>query len=215
MLTKRLENIVCALPRCSVLADVGCDHGYIGTEALLRNIAQTVVFVDISAPSLQKARQNCPDELCRRAQFVCQDGLKDVLCDCAVIAGMGGLEIISVLKSARQLPQYLVLQPMRSQGDVRRCLTENYRISSDFKFFDGKFYDLIVAEKCLGGSRLSADEIAFGKTNLAHPSSDFLHFLHLQLDEYSQILSRCADAEVVTKRDSALRVLRQCEALAD
>ena len=91
MLTKRLSTIVSVLPKCNVLADVGCDHGYVGLEALNRGVAQRVVFVDVSAPSLEKARQNCPQSLTPRAEFVCRDGLGDLDADCAVIAGMGGL----------------------------------------------------------------------------------------------------------------------------
>ncbi|MBQ2804539.1 MAG: tRNA (adenine(22)-N(1))-methyltransferase TrmK, partial [Clostridia bacterium] len=60
MLTKRLEKIVQAIPQCTSLADVGCDHGYIGLSALTLGKADNVVFVDISQPSLHKAKQNCP-----------------------------------------------------------------------------------------------------------------------------------------------------------
>ena len=138
MYTKRLQKLFSALPECRLLADVGCDHGYVGIYALQKGIAERVCFSDISLPSLQKARQNCPEQYLDRAQFVCQDGLQDICADCAVIAGMGGMEIISVLKNARHLPEKLVLQPMRSQRDVREFLSEKYKILSDEKFFDGK-----------------------------------------------------------------------------
>lgn len=207
MLTKRLEKIAAVLPKCKILADVGCDHGYIGLEALQRNLAEKVVFIDISAPSLQKANDHCGEEYQSRASFVCQDGLQNVSCNCAVIAGMGGLEIISVLNGAAELPQFLVLQPMRSQQDVRKFLQQNYNIVSDEKFFDGKFYDLIFAEKCLGGCSLSQDELTFGKTNLAHPSPDFLQFLQIQQHKYNQILQQCNDAEIAEKRDDVNRIL--------
>ncbi len=207
MLTKRLEKIAAVLPKCKILADVGCDHGYIGLEALQRNLAEKVVFIDISAPSLQKANMHCGAEYPSRASFVCQNGLQSVCCDCAVIAGMGGLEIISVLNGADSLPRFLVLQPMRSQQDVRRFLQQSYNIVYDEKFFDGKFYDLIFAEKRLGGCRLSQDETEFGKTNLAHPSPDFLQFLQIQQNKYNQILQQCNDAEIERKRNDVNRII--------
>ena len=104
MLTKRLQQLVSALPHCNTLADVGCDHGYVGVEALARGIAKRVIFVDVSAPSLQKARQNCPTELLPCADFVCCDGLGSIVADTAIIAGMGGLETISILTNAKHLP---------------------------------------------------------------------------------------------------------------
>ena len=187
MLTKRLTKLVSVLPTCDTLADVGCDHGYVGIEALTRGRAQKVIFVDVSAPSLDKARQNCPDEYLPLAKFVCCDGLGDIECDAAIIAGMGGLETISILSGAKRLPDKLVLQPMRNQRDVREYLTGNYEIVSDFKFHDYKFYDLIVAEKRAEPTKLTEMELEFGKTNLISPSQDFVDYLSAELTKLRNI----------------------------
>ena len=147
-MTLRLQKIVQAIPTVTTLCDVGCDHGYIGMGAWQQGKAQKVIFMDISAPSLAKAQNNCTNAQMPNCQFICQDGIKDVLCDCAVIAGMGGLETISILQNTKQLPQFLVLQPMRNQVDVRKYLLEhNYYITLDTKFCDVKYYDLIVAKR--------------------------------------------------------------------
>lgn len=199
MLTKRLAEIVAALPQCARLADVGCDHGYVGLEALKRNVAERVIFVDISAASLQKARQNCAEHLISRAEFVCRNGLGDICADCAVIAGMGGLEIIAVLGNAEFLPQTVVLQPMRNQRDVRVWLSSAYEIVSDRTFFDGKFYDLIVAERNAKGCKLTEQQINFGKSNLENATPDFVAFLQKEQGKYKQILQQCNDA-VATQR---------------
>ena len=206
MLTKRLSAIVSALPKCQVLADVGCDHGYVGLAALERNVVERVVFVDVSAPSLEKARQNCPESLTSRAEFVCQDGLGEVVADCAVIAGMGGLEIISVLEGARALPQNLVLQPMRNQRDVRTWLSERYEIVSDSMFFDGKYYDLIVARRgCV--RPLTEEELTFGKTNVEQMPPDFVKYLKKEQTKYQQILQQCNDATVSAKLSQIQSIL--------
>lgn len=199
MLTKRLARIAECIPQCNVLADVGCDHGYIGIAALERNTAQQVVFIDVSRRCLAKARQNCPPPLLCRSRFVCQDGLADVVADCAVIAGMGGLEILSVLNNARVLPQYLVLQPMRNQYDVRRYLLDGYRVTLDVKFFDGKYYDLILAQRSQTKCSATQLELLFGSTNLARPERDFIEWLRLEQNKLQQILTNCNDAEVADK----------------
>ena len=187
MLTKRLEQLVSVVPQCDTLADVGCDHGYVGIEALVRGIAQRVIFVDVSAPSLDKARQNCPGELLQRADFVCCDGLGDIEADTAIIAGMGGLETISILSAAKHLPAKLVLQPMRNQRDVRQYLSQHYEIVTDVKFHDYKFYDLIVAEKCSHPVKLTEQELEFGKTNLESPSQDFKDYLQNEITKLKNI----------------------------
>ena len=187
MLTKRLEKLVSVLPNCDTLCDVGCDHGYVGIEALARGIAKRVVFMDVSAPSLRKARQKCPDELLQRAEFVCCDGLGEMDADAAIIAGMGGLEIISILSAAKHLPQKLVLQPMRNQKDVRSYLTQKYEIITDEKFHDYKFYDVIVATKSDTPTQLTELELEFGKTNLQQPSQDFVDFLMAEINKLKNI----------------------------
>lgn len=199
MQSARLTKIISVVPRCNTLADVGCDHGYVGIAVLQSNLAQNVCFVDVSRPSLDKARLNCPDSLRKMASFVCQDGLKELTVDCAVVAGMGGLEIISILQNAKHLPQYLVLQPMRNQRDVRSYLVTNYQIVSDEKFFDGKFYDLIVANMSSCPTELTQLELEFGKSNLACPTQDFVNFLQLERSKLTNILQGCNDKEVQAK----------------
>ena len=187
MLTKRLEKLIALLPHCDTLADVGCDHGYVGIEALARGIAKRVIFVDVSAKSLDKARNNCPDELLHHAEFVCCDGLGNIEADGAIIAGMGGLEIISILNAAKHLPNKLLLQPMRNQRDVRLYLTQNYEIVTDVKLHDYKFYDVIVAQSCDKPTQLAEMELEFGKTNLVAPTQDFINYLSAEIEKIKSI----------------------------
>lgn len=196
MLTKRLQKIVDAIPLCNTLADVGCDHGYIGIAALSENKAQNVVFIDISAPSLAKAKQNLPCNLCQKATFVHADGLGNIIADCAVIAGMGGLEIMSILSGAADLPQMLVLQPMKNQYELRRFLLADYNVESDELFFDGKYYDLIVARKCAERQTLSELQLRFGLSNLKAPSDDFAMYVRNEQQKLISILKQCGDSSV-------------------
>ena len=208
MHSKRLTTLVSLIPQCELLADVGCDHGYVGIEALRQGKAQRVAFADISAPSLNKARANCPKQFDSVVTFHCQDGLAGLNADCAIIAGMGGLEIVSILQRARHLPQKLVLQPMRNQSDVRVYLVEhNYEIVTDVKFRDDKFYDVIVAMQSQSPTPLTTLEMEFGKTNLAEPSTDFVEYLRLERNKLNTILAGTRDAEVTARRDMVDYVL--------
>ncbi len=210
MLSLRLNRIIAALPRCETLADVGCDHGLVGIAALQKGVAQQVIFTDISLPSLQKAKQNCPQQLQSRASFVCGNGLGNVQCDCAVIAGMGGLEIVHILDGCA-LPDKLVLQPMRNSVQVRQRLIRDYEITLDEKFFDGKYYDLITAQAKRGGSVLTPDELTFGRTNLLRPSEDFVTFLRKELSLCDKILQDCNDQAVLQRRRETARVLNMIQ----
>lgn len=199
-MTKRMDKLLSLIPPCNVLADVGCDHGYIGIEALQSGKARRVLFVDVSLPSLNKARANLPPEWTDKAQFVCQNGLGALVCDAAVIAGMGGLEIISILSSAKNPPHALVLQPNRNARDVREYLNKGYQTLFDGKLLDGgKFYDMIVAELSEDPTPLTEAELEFGKTNITDPNEDFRLFLSKERSTLTKILQGCNDAQVQHK----------------
>ncbi len=196
--TYRLRKIVSSVPSCEVFADVGCDHGYIGISVLNGGIAKKVIFCDISAPSLAKAKANCPEDLLPYSEFVCGDGLPNCPVDCACIAGMGGLETIGILTRAVYLPTKLVLQPMRNQIDVRKWLIANgYVVLVDVMFADaGKCYDLITAEQSSQKQVLDELQLNFGKDNFVDKGDAFVCFLHKKKHTYEEILNNCADERV-------------------
>ncbi|MDD4832620.1 MAG: class I SAM-dependent methyltransferase [Clostridia bacterium] len=204
MLTLRQKNIVELLPKCDILADVGCDHGKIGYAALVTSIAKKVYFIDISRDSLLKAEKLCASKNFN-AEFICQDGLGKIQADCAVIAGMGGQEIIEIIKNAEYLPQILVLQPMKNSDILREYVQKQYKIEKDYLFFDKKYYFLMKLS--LGKDSLSKMEIKYGKTNIARPTADFQKFLRKELALCEKILSVCADEKAEIKRKEILSLL--------
>ena len=178
----RVEVIVSHVDKSSICADVGCDHGYIGHALLKLGKAEKVVFTDISEKCLAKAKSLAQEDIViGRAKTVVCDGLTGVTddVDTAVIAGMGGEEIIKILAECLQrLPiKTLVLQPMKNADKLRAYLLDGgFSLIRDYTFMDaGKYYDLIKAEKSDKKIDVySADELAFGKENLAVKGEDFI-----------------------------------------
>lgn len=140
-----------------------------------------------------------------RAEFLCQNGLGWVRADCAVIAGMGGMEIIEILRSAVCLPEKLVLQPMKNADKVRLYAQNHYTIVTDYLFYDKKYYNLLYMEK--GRDNLSGDEIEFGKTNLVTFSADFCKYLSNELALCGAVLAKCADRDVAERKAKLMRLL--------
>lgn len=187
-LTRRQREILSNVSRCDTLADVGCDHGYIGVTARANCVIDTLYLCDISAPSLNKATTLANSMALDNVSSYCQDGLADIMCDCAVIAGMGGQEIMSILDKAQYRPQELVLQPMRNQYLLRQYLLDNnYVIIRDYIVYDGKFYDIIVARQGSGGI-LDHMQLTLGMTNLQCPTDDFRRYLQVEIDKCDSIL---------------------------
>lgn len=205
-MTERLKKIVSAIPFSEELFDVGCDHGIVGVNALLQKKAQRVVFTDVSRPSLEKARALAiKNGLHDKCEFLCGDGFCGRRAETAVIAGMGGLEISKILLKAEELPDRLVLQPMRGVPELRLELSKNYFLERDEIFFDGKFYCLIYAER--GSDSLTEQEIKYGKTNLRQKSVDFHKFLFEETVKCDKILVNGNHVPEVERRKAELDLL--------
>ena len=108
---------------------------------------------------------------------------------------MGGKEILKIIDDAKDnLPNKLLLNPMRNVDTVRAKLVEDYFIDYDQKFFDKKFYDLMLLTR--GKDTLSLLEIKYGKTNLESFCNDFCKFLQEERKKYGKILENNNSQEI-------------------
>ena len=195
MLTKRLSEILTHTQGSATLADVGCDHGYLGYEALKRGYALRVIATDVSDKSLDKARRLfCENGYIDRVEFRCGDGLSvlgEDEADTVVISGMGGREIVKILSNAHSKYEKLVLSPQSDIDTVRRYLVgHGYRLNHDYVMKDTKFYWIIVAEP--GDDTYTEAEYIFGRDNLSGNYSDFIEWLDSETERFRAV----ADATV-------------------
>jgi tRNA A22 N-methylase len=154
----RIETICSYLNKCTSFADIGCDHGYCTRYMLDNGLCERATITDISAKSLQKAQNLLKKYIDGgRCNYICTDGLKgvDENCDLVLIAGMGGEEIIKILKEAF-IPKNFVFQPMKNAPLLRKFLLQNgCKIERDDIFKDGKFYFIIKGSLCCGNESSS------------------------------------------------------------
>lgn len=190
-MTDRLEKIFSALPSCNVFADIGCDHGYMALAMIKSQKAKKVIVADISEKCLFKAQTLLSDYIKRGiAKSVVADGFCGLPeCDLALIAGMGGEEICSILKKASSLPNSLALQPMKNTDKVRKLATVlGYKIERDYMFKSAsKFYDFILLTK--GKDSLTEQEIEFGRDNLKGDNLDFKEFISIKIQKINSYLT--------------------------
>ncbi len=204
-MTKRLNELFSLISNCELFADVGCDHGFISQMVLDSNRAKKVIISDVSKKSLKKAEILLKDYGDRVISIV-SDGFDgyDFKPDQAIIAGMGGEEIIKILSSSKFLPNKLILNPMKNVDKVRRFLHKvGYKILKDFTIFDGKFYDLISCEK--GEDCYTELEYLFGRDNLISKTDDFIKKLKFYKKRYQDAIKNGA------KDDDLIEKLAQIE----
>ena len=176
-MTERLDKIFSVLPSCKTFIDVGCDHGYVSLAMLKTGKCESAVFTDVSAACLSKAEKLLTKFVnSGKAKGYVTDGfcgLESENADLALIAGMGGEEIINILSAAKTLPEKLCLQPMKNSDKVRAyAKNEGYKAVKDGTFkAGGKFYDLMLFVR--GNDEYTEEEIYFGKDNVKGDNPDF------------------------------------------
>ena len=128
------------------VADIGCDHGYLGIYLLQKSIARSVIAADVKEQPLQSAMRNAAKFGVKgKMTFYLSDGVRNIPreFDTLVCAGMGGDTMISILEAAPWLadPRYrLILQCQSKRPELRRWLTSHgFSIRRETLAKDGKF----------------------------------------------------------------------------
>ena len=210
--TKRIRTVCSALGKCVKFADVGCDHGYCTAYMLENGLCESAQISDVSDKCLAKAEKLLCEFITEgRVKSVCCDGLTGIErdTDLVLIAGMGGEEIIKILEEGF-LPDKLLLQPMKNTEKVRKFLIEKgYELFRDYTFFaDGKFYDLIKAERTGRSENYTELMLRYGKDNLFSPSADFLKKLERDIRNCEQWLAS-ANADSKKRLESLMSELKE------
>lgn len=136
------------------VADIGCDHGYLGIYLLKNGLASSVIAADINEAPLQSAMRNAMKYgVGDKMRFYLSDGAKNIPrdFDAMVCAGMGGDTIIHILEAVPwlQSDRYrLVLQCQSKTPMLRKYLSDQgWQITSETIVRDGKFL-YTVMEVC-------------------------------------------------------------------
>ena len=170
----RLQTVAGLIPSCGTVVDVGSDHGKLGAWCLMKKVCKSVIATDIHALPARRTEELFTSlGLSRKSSVQVTDGLCGIALKedmTIVIAGMGGLEVCKILRSAmaekEEIPSgmKLVLQPQRSFYEVRSFLCESgfsirkERIAKDrgryyvviLCEFTGKTYEISEPERFLG-----------------------------------------------------------------
>jgi Predicted SAM-dependent methyltransferase len=206
------------------IADIGCDHAYTSIYLIENGLAEMVIAMDIGAGPLDIARKNIMAAgLSDKIETRLSDGFAGILpseTDGAIIAGMGGGLIISILDKGRSefTPGYeLVLSPQSDISLVRRYLRKNqYIIKQEIMMEDQKkLYNImrVVFDGDISKSAESADKIynekgdseeifsledvydEYGEYLLKHPTELFMNYLKKDIEKKKALVEKLEGCE--------------------
>lgn len=167
-----------------VVADIGCDHGYLGIYLLTKGIASRVIASDINPQPLQSAVRNARKfGVQNNIQFFLSNGALDIPREfnTLVCAGMGADTMISILEGAPWLKDgkyRLILQCQSKTPVLREYLScQGWHICDETVLRDGRFlYTIMVVSYDVAQPRLSIGQTYF--------SPALLHCAAPELREY-------------------------------
>lgn len=212
MMINKLSSRLLACSRFVVpgdrVADIGCDHGYLGIYLLQQGLASFVYAADINEGPLQSALHNAKKYgISDRISFHLSDGVQNVPhgFDTMVCAGMGADTMISILEAAPWLKNNayrLILQCQSKTHTLRKYLYEQgWYIREETVLRDGRFLYTVMEVLYEPGHSLSAGNMYFSPALLVHPSADLPAY-------YEQVLFRLRRA-VAGQKEQADPVMVQ------
>lgn len=218
-LTPRLRAAADWVEQGAVLCDVGTDHAHLPAALLLEGRISRAIASDIRRGPLERAGSTVRRYgLAGRVDLRLCPGLEGVSpgeVDTVTICGMGGEMICGILAAAPWTKRQtrLILQPQRSQEELRRWLTENgYVVRGERAVREGqRWYTLILAE---GGEETLAYSPAAALAG--HPARwareperlDYLTFLLEKTERLLQGVERSAKPGDIPRR-SQLQAVRE------
>lgn len=174
-LSKRLRAIADLIPKGAVVADVGCDHGYIPIYLLESGKSRYAIAMDVREGPLKRAEEHIAGHhLEGYIETRLSDGLRQLQpgeADTVVIAGMGGGLVKKILTESAHvrdsIMQY-VLQPQSEIGSVRAFLREQglVIVAEDMVCEDEKYYPMMLVRPAKNTGACEDMEGAAGQDRL-------------------------------------------------
>ncbi len=166
------------------VADVGCDHGYLGIHLLTQGIASGIIASDVAEGPLQSALRNANKfGVKNKMTFYLSNGVQNIPrdFDTLVCAGMGADTMMSILDAAPWLKDSkyrLILQCQSKRPELRKYLYANgFAIRRETLAKDGKFCYPIMEVVYAPGETLSGAEYYITPALLASNSPLLPEFL--------------------------------------
>lgn len=208
-ISKRLETVASFVEPGSVIADVGCDHGYIPIYLYQKGIIPKAIAMDVNKGPLERADIHIREYglgeyiTTRLSDGVC--GLKPGEADAVVIAGMGGALMEKIIDEGEETlnsVSYLILQPQSELEHFRRFLHQKgYDIVQEAMVLeDGKYYPMMKVKKGVQKYEREID-YRFGKGLLEEKNEVLYQFLQKERQSLKAVKARLEKADTKSAKE--------------
>ena len=188
----------------NVLADIGCDHGYLSVWLVREKTVGRAIAMDLRKGPLKKAQESIrffhQTEVIETRLSDGMDELHPGEADRIVIAGMGGILMRDILRRGCECVRkagQLVLQPQSDPELVRaEVFAQGFTITDEQACFeDGKWYVSISAEPGTEEVPYTDAELRYGRILPGRGDPVYRDYLKEELGKAERMLSGLLAAE--------------------
>lgn len=194
-LNKRLEAVASFVDNNRSIIDIGCDHAFLSIYIALNNSPKKVIASDNKEGPLEGAKENLKQYgVSEAVKLKLGNGVDPIEedIDTIVISGMGGLNMIGILKYKRNLYKNvdtIILSP-NSDCDFVRCeiCKLGFYIEDEKLVKDNKFIYPVIRFK-RGKKKYKKIEYILGPVLLSKKEKIFVEYLEKEKETKEKILS--------------------------
>ncbi|MBS3987787.1 MAG: SAM-dependent methyltransferase [Erysipelothrix sp.] len=152
-LSKRLQCLVDMMPPLDVVADIGCDHGYVPISLVLSSKAKIAYGIDNKVEPLKVAKKNVHLFGCEENVILLNNPLKQPikLLDGCIIAGVGKESAVSIFHEFSPYfheKTLLSIQVNAQIIEMRQFMKQQgYRLINEKVVFDKMHYVILHYQK--------------------------------------------------------------------
>ena len=212
----RLSSVAKYINGYDTLADIACDHGYLGIYAAKNFSLKEVLLTDINEMPLASAKENIRKfNLDDVITTKLGNGLKPLTKDYDVISicGIGGILMTEILKNDLERiknSKRLILCPNTDSYNVRKFINDNnFKIEFEEVVYDYKFYEIIVCSYNDEFSNYNELELKYGPCLLKEKSNEFIKLHEKQLNLLSSQLPNITNSEQKDKILSKINEIKK------
>lgn len=197
VLSQRMQMVADMVSKGNVLADIGCDHGFVSIYLLENGICPKVIAMDVNEGPLLRAGEHIKERgLSPYIDVRLSDGMEKLLigeADSILIAGMGGRLVIKILTDCMEKAKALkevILQPQSELHLVRQFLNESgfHILEENMVRDNGKYYPAMRAVWQEDEQKpLSEKELWYGPLLLQEKNPVLREYLENEKAKYMQI----------------------------
>jgi len=204
-LSKRLR-IIADCVKYGTLADIGCDHGFLPIYLCETGRIRKAAACDVNKNPLKLAERNIREHGFEEyIETRSGNGLSPVKpgeFETCVIAGMGGVLIIEILRNEPEIAgsfRQLILSPQKSVYKLREfLLSGGYGIADERMVFENEtYYNIICAEpdgRAANGRPYDERELLFGRILIDKKDETLINYLRYEINRTELLITRiCRD----------------------